>query len=57
MKRNGEGRAKCMLVIEAVITRGKGTTEDPKRVVIQYCSLDGQILAENDPIGEIEEKP
>jgi hypothetical protein len=46
-----------MLVIEAVITRGKGTTEDPKRVVIQYCSLDGQILAENDPIGEIEEKP
>ena len=40
---------KLILVIESSICRGKGTKEDPCRTVNQYYTLDGQLLAENDP--------
>ena len=42
--------AKVILVIETYLThRGKGELEDPYRIVIQYWSLDGVLLAEVDP--------
>jgi hypothetical protein len=36
-------------VIEVVTTRGRGVEADPVRQVIQYWTLDGKFLAENDP--------
>ena len=39
-------------LIQVIVTdldlRGNGTTEDPIRRVIQYWSVDGKLLAEND---------
>lgn len=35
-------------VIHVEATRGKGTGEDPVRIVHQYWSKDGNLLAEND---------
>lgn len=40
---------KLMQVICAEITKGKGTEENPVRIVIQYWSVDGELLAEVDP--------
>lgn len=40
-------------VIRVIVSghvRGKGTNEDPLRVVKRYHSLDGEFLAENDPV-------
>lgn len=45
----GTRSAKVIQVIETVCPRGKGTSEDPCRHVIEYWSLSGQPLAENDP--------
>lgn len=36
-------------VIRVVFTRGRGTPEDPVRLVKAYYTLDGKPLAENDP--------
>ena len=45
--------AQVILVIRTkLLVRGKGTKEDPVRVVEQYWSLDGEFLAENDPVKE-----
>lgn len=41
--------AKLMLVIRTGEYRGEGTKEDIGRVVTQYFSIDGELLAENDP--------
>jgi len=41
--------AKVVQVIETEITRGEGVTFDRCRKVMQYWSLDGQLLAEVDP--------
>lgn len=37
-------------VIKSSIKRGKGTEDDVIRWVDQYHSLDGKLLAENDPV-------
>lgn len=40
-------------VIETTLTRrGKGSGNDPVRVITQYWSLDGKLLAEVDPINQ-----
>lgn len=46
-------------VIEVQAVRGKGTNADPCRVILQYWSLDGELLAENDVLmtGEDPEPP
>lgn len=42
--------AKVIQVIEVELKRGKGVEDDPIRGVLQYWSLDGDLLAENDPV-------
>lgn len=42
--------AKVIQVIETEITRGKGVEGDPLRGVTQYWSLEGDLLAEADPM-------
>lgn len=42
--------ARVIQVIEcAILRRGEGTSQDPIRIVTQYFSLDGKLLAEVDP--------
>lgn len=47
--------AKVIQVIETEERRGKGVEDDPIRRVVQYWSLDGDLLAEDDPL--ISERP
>lgn len=42
--------AKVIQVIEVETGRGKGTEDDVMRRVIQYWTLDGELLAEHDPL-------
>jgi hypothetical protein len=42
--------AKVIQVIEVELLRGKGTEDSVMRGVTQYWSLDGELLAENDPL-------
>ena len=44
----GTDSAKLILVIATESLRGQGTEEDPVRIVKQYWSLDGEMLAEAD---------
>lgn len=44
----GMNSAKVIPVIETKTVAGKGTEEDPNRVVIRYWSLDGHFLAEGE---------
>ena len=37
-------------VILSQVSRGKGTEEDPCRIVLQVHTLDGHWLAESDPV-------
>ena len=46
---SGTDGAKVIQVIETKSARGKGTEQQLCRVVTQYWSLDGELLAENDP--------
>ena len=46
---NGTNSAKVIQVIETKSNRGKGTPDDLCRRVVQYWSLEGKLLAENDP--------
>jgi hypothetical protein len=39
-------------VIESDVPRGRGTQDDPSRTVIQYHTLDGELLAERDSYAE-----
>lgn len=41
--------AKVIQVIEVDERRGRGVEGEPFRIVTQYWSLDGELLAENDP--------
>lgn len=45
----GTDGAKVIQVIETVSKIGTGTVDDPNRFVRQYWSLDGKLLARNDP--------
>jgi hypothetical protein len=49
--------ARVIQVIETMDTRGKGTTEDVIRNVMQYWSLEGKLLAENDPCPDGRARP
>lgn len=49
----GTSSAKVIQVIRTTATRGKGNENDPCRIVTQYWSLDGKMLAENDPEAKI----
>lgn len=40
---------KLIEVIQAYVTRGRGTPENPYRTVTQFWSKEGELLAENDP--------
>lgn len=44
--------ARVIQVIETESARGRGTPDQPCRRVIEYWSLDGVKLAENDPLRE-----
>ena len=45
--------ARVIKVIEtSILRRGAGTEGNPHRVIRQYWSLDGEILAEIDPFEE-----
>ncbi len=48
-------KAELIEVIHTVATRGKGVHGDPIRNVDQYWSKDGELLAEKDIIGNLEE--
>ena len=41
--------AEVVQVIKTVTTAGTGTEKDPNRYVTSYWSLDGELLAINDP--------
>ena len=43
---------KVMAVIRTTTARGEGTKEDTMRTVVQYHTLQGEFLAENDPVTE-----
>lgn len=47
--------AKIIQVIETKHTRGNSTGADPIREVIQYWDFDGNLIAEKDPLTEVEE--
>lgn len=44
--------AKLIQIIESQTFRGKGTEEDPGRIVVQYFFTDGKFLCEFDPYKE-----
>lgn len=50
--RRGTDGARVIEVIETRSCRGSGTQEDPYRIVVQYWSLEGELLAEKDDIRE-----
>ena len=44
--------AKSRTVIEVQSAYGKGTEADPVRIVTEYWSMEGELLARNDPLRE-----
>lgn len=46
----GTDSAKLITVIKTESLRGDGTEKDPCRTVVQYWSLEGELLAEKDPL-------
>ena len=47
--RRGSRSVKLIEVIEVNTCVGKGTVDDPKRIITEYWSEDGVLLAVNDP--------
>ena len=47
ISKSGPWDAKVILVIETTSTKGSGTKEDPVKLVKQYWSLKGELLAES----------
>jgi hypothetical protein len=45
---NGTSSAEVIQVIKTTATRGSGSEDDPCRIVIQYWSFEGELLAEHD---------
>ena len=41
--------AQVVTVIKTAVAIGAGTNEDPNRYLYQYWSLEGELLAQNDP--------
>ncbi len=39
-------RAKLVPVIQVILRKGNGTENDPYREVVQYWTLDGELLCE-----------
>lgn len=52
----GVDSAKVISVIETKSARGSGIPEQPARIVTEYWSLDGEKLAESDPISTQEDE-
>jgi len=52
LRARGTDSAKVIQVIETKSMRGTGMVDEPVRVVTQYWSFDGTLLAENDPVKE-----
>lgn len=50
----GTDKARVIYVIETQSLEGRGTDEDPCRIVTQYWSLQGELLAKVDPADESE---
>jgi hypothetical protein len=49
--------AKVIQVIETTLTRrGEGIEGDPIRIIRQYWSMDGELLAEVDPVSNATEE-
>lgn len=46
---DGTDSAKVIQVIETKSNRGEGTSDDLSRQIVQYWSLEGELLAERDP--------
>jgi hypothetical protein len=40
----------CEVIITNNLVRGKGVEGDPMRKVLQVWSMDGELIAENDPV-------
>lgn len=51
----GTDSAQVIQVIKTESLRGEGTNEDMCRIVKQYWSFDGELLAENDPCAKEKE--
>lgn len=47
--------ARCISVIETTLTRKGNGRDDPIRIITQYWSLDGRLLAESDPTRSLED--
>lgn len=45
----GPGASVIQVIQTNILRRGKGVENDPIRVITQYWSLDGRLLAEVDP--------
>jgi len=46
--------ARVMHVIETFDRRGRGTQDDPVRMVRQFWSLEGDLLMEHDPSSDVD---
>ncbi|MDH4241018.1 MAG: carboxypeptidase [Phycisphaerae bacterium] len=46
--------AKVVKVIFTVSHRGSGTEKDPARLIYQYWSLEGELLAEHDTLFDVD---
>lgn len=46
----GADSAKVIIVIQTVSRAGSGSEKDPNRFIKKFWSLDGELLAVNDPI-------
>lgn len=44
-------------VIEVKTSAGMGTESDPGRIITEYWSKDGELLAVNDPLNVMPSKP
>lgn len=45
----GTDSARVIQVIQTMASVGKGTAMDPKRVVLEVWTLEGELIAVNDP--------
>lgn len=58
VKRGSIRTAQLVEVIKVTACIGKGTEEDPNRIITEYWSKDGRLLAVSDPsLTSIEHRP
>lgn len=50
---NSVKEAKVVSVVQVEAKIGTGTKEDPVRNVIQYWDIEGNLLAERDPLNDL----